>query len=90
MSETGRGWELSPEEPEADAAEQRTPARGDDLVEPPPEVPLDANEADAVEQRLPVRDEPGSELPREVPLDANEADVVEQKLAVEGDDDDYR
>lgn len=90
MSEMDEEQELSPETPEADAAEQRVALDDRGYTDLPPQVLFDANEADAVEQRTPVRDDAGTDLPRQVPFDADEADAAEQSRRVETDDDDYR
>jgi hypothetical protein len=83
--------DLPLEVPEADAAEQRTPAGGgvgEDPTAPPPDVP----EADAAEQATPVypqdRDDTDT-VPELDPLaEADPADVAEQSIPVRVDDED--
>ncbi|MFB9832026.1 hypothetical protein [Actinoallomurus acaciae] len=80
--------ELSLETPEADAAEQHTPARGDE----PPAVSGEANDADVAEQHARARDY-SERWPEAVPAEADEADAAEQHLSARDDqldDDDYR
>jgi hypothetical protein len=76
--------------PDADAAEQRRSAAGEDAADAPtPTVGADAPEADVVEQSQPAT--PGSTtLRHDVPFEADDADAAEQSVAVPLDDDEDR
>jgi hypothetical protein len=83
--------DLPLEVPEADAAEQRTPAEGG-VGEEPTTLPPDVPENDAVEQSTPAFPEDRAEvdtLPDLDPLaEADPADVNEQSIPVRVDDED--
>ena len=75
--------------PDADAAEQRTTASGEQTADLPREVPDDAAEGDALEQAMPAGPESGA-APGERPLEADDADAAEQAQAVPLDEDEGR
>jgi hypothetical protein len=82
--------DLPLEVPEADAAEQRTPAAGG-VGEDPTPLRSDIPEADAAEQATPVLpdDRPDADGLSDLDalIEANPADVLEQSISVRLDDD---
>jgi hypothetical protein len=89
------GADLPLEVPEADLAEQLTPADADRPVTEPPlprtSIPPEVPEADAVEQATPAR--PEDDLVDDEPVvdvltEADPADVAEQARGVRVSDDD--
>ena len=79
---------MTHEVPEADAVQQRIPARPVAQDGPLGGTPVEAPEADVLEQRMPAVPDEGS---REVSPDAeaSEADLLEQAEGLPGDDEDY-
>ena len=79
----------SPDVPDADAAEQRISAAGDEPRPETPDIGLGADEADLLEQAQPAG--PGEHAAaRDLPLEADAADSAEQAVVVPLDEDEGR